>query len=36
MVLTAGQVTAFFTDAAQMGLSARTRTQLQSEGIVTI
>ena len=36
MVLTAGQITAFFTDADQMGLSARTRTFLQSEGISMI
>ena len=36
MVLTAGQTTAFFTDAAQMGLSARTRGFLQSEGITMV
>ena len=33
MVLTAGQLTAFFEDPAQMGLSNRTRVHLQSEGI---
>lgn len=36
MVLTAGQVTAFFEDAGQMGLEPRTRVHLQGEGIVTI
>jgi hypothetical protein len=36
MVLTAAQTTAFFTDTAQMGLDARTRTQLQAEGIVNV
>ena len=33
MVLTAAQVNAFFTDADQMGLAARTRNQLITEGI---
>ena len=33
MVFTAPQVTAFFEDAAQMGLSNRTRLYLQDEGI---
>ncbi len=33
MVLTAAQLTAFFEDPAQMGLSNRTRVYLQSEGI---
>ncbi len=33
MVLTAGQLTGFFEDAAQMGLSNRTRVHLQTEGI---
>lgn len=36
MVLTAAQTTAFFTDAGQMGLEARTRNQLQLEGIVNV
>eukprot|EP00956_Cyclotella_meneghiniana_P044140 scaffold303339_cov89-Cyclotella_meneghiniana.AAC.1 len=36
MVLTAGQTTAFFTDANQMGLTARTRGYLQTEGISMI
>ena len=35
MVFTANQVTAFFEDAAQMGLDHRTRVFLQGEGIVT-
>ena len=35
MVLTAGQLTAFFEDANQMGLSNRTRVHLQTEGIST-
>ena len=33
MPIANAQTTAFFTDAGQMGLSARTRTFLQSEGI---
>ncbi len=33
MVLTANQITAFFEDAVQMGLSNRTRVHLQTEGI---
>ena len=33
MVLTAPQTTAFFENAGQMGLSNRTRLQLQLEGI---
>ena len=36
MVFTAGQQTLFFEDAAQMGLSNRTRLQLQTEGIVDV
>ena len=36
MVFTAGQQTSFFEDAAQMGLSNRTRLQLQAEGIVDV
>jgi len=35
MVLTAAQLTAFWTNGAQMGLSARTRTQIAAEGLVT-
>ena len=35
MVLTAGQLTLFFEDANQMGLSNRTRLHLQTEGIAT-
>ena len=35
MVLTAGQLTLFFEDANQMGLSNRTRVYLQTEGITT-
>ena len=35
MVLTAGQLTLFFEDATQMGLSDRTRMHLQTEGITT-
>ena len=35
MPLTAAQLTAFWTNAAQMGLSARTRTQIAVEGLVT-
>ena len=35
MVLTAGQLTAFFKYANQMGLSNRTRVHLQTEGIST-
>ena len=35
MVLTAGQLTLFFEDANQMGLSNRTRLHLQTEGITT-
>ena len=35
MVLTAGQLTLFFEDANQMGLSNRTRLHLQSEGMTT-
>ena len=35
MVLTAAQLTAFWTHADQMGLSARTRTQIAAEGLVT-
>ena len=35
MVLTGGQLTAFFEDANQMGLSNRTRMHLQTEGITT-
>lgn len=34
-MLTIPQTTAFFTEDGQMGLSARTRTYLQDEGIVT-
>ncbi len=33
MVFTAAQITAFFEDGAQMGLSNRTRVYLQGEGI---
>jgi len=33
MVLTQAQTTAFFQDAAQMGLPNRTATQLATEGI---
>ncbi len=33
MVFTAPQITAFFEDQAQMGLSNRTRVYLQGEGI---
>ena len=36
MVFTAGQQTSFFENAAQMGLSNRTRLQLQTEGIVDV
>ena len=35
MVLTAGQLTSFFEDATQMGLSNRTRMHLQTEGNTT-
>ena len=35
MVLTNAQVTAFFTDADQMGITQRTVTQLAVEGITT-
>ena len=35
MVLTGGQLTLFFEDANQMGLSNRTRLHLQTEGITT-
>ena len=35
MPLTAAQLTAFWTNPAQMGLSARTRTQIAAEGLVT-
>ena len=35
MVLTAAQLTAFWTNGAQMGLSARTRAQIAAEGLVT-
>ena len=33
MVLTAAQITAFFTDADQMGMPQRTVNQLANEGI---
>ncbi len=33
MVFTAAQITAFFEDGAQMGLSNRMRVYLQGEGI---
>ncbi len=33
MVFTALQITAFFEDGAQMGLSNRTRVYLQGEGL---
>ena len=36
MVLTAGQLTLFFEDTNQMGLSNRTRMHLQTEGITTL
>ena len=36
MVFTANQTTAFFTSAAQMGIPARTRTQLEEEGITNV
>ena len=36
MVITNAQNNAFFTEAAQMGLSARTQTFLQTEGINTV
>jgi predicted RecB family nuclease len=36
MPLTAAQVTAFFTDAAQMGIPNATVVQLQEEGINSI
>jgi len=36
MVLTGPQTTAFYTDAAQMALSARTRGYLQGEGITSV
>jgi hypothetical protein len=35
MPLTAAQLTAFWTGSAQMGLSARTRTQIAAEGLTT-
>ncbi len=35
MVFTALQITAFFEDAGQMGLSNRTRVYLQGKGITT-
>jgi len=35
MPLNAAQLTAFWTNAAQMGLSAHTRTQIAAEGLVT-
>jgi len=36
MVWTAAQETAFFTEAAQMGLSAAARAALQAEGVTSI
>ena len=36
MVLTAAQTTAFFEDAAQMGIPHTTVIQLQAEGITTV
>ena len=35
MPLTAAQLTAFWTAPAQMGLTARTRTQIAAEGLTT-
>ena len=35
MPLTAAQLTAFWTGPAQMGLSARTCTQIAAEGLTT-
>ena len=35
-MFTATQITAFFTEATQMGLSARTRQALEDEGIKTV
>ena len=36
MVFTATQITAFFTETTQMGLSARTRQVLEDEVILTV
>lgn len=36
MVLTAAQTTAFFEDAAQMGIPHATVIQMRNEGIVTV
>ena len=37
MVLTSAQITSFFEDADQMGLTHRTRTlSLNAEGIITV
>ena len=36
MAITAGATTAFFTDAAQMGLTPETRARLVTEGIKTV
>jgi hypothetical protein len=36
MVYTAAQLTAFFEEAGQMGISHETRVQLATEGIVTV
>ena len=36
MPLTAAQLTAFWTNPAQMGLSARTHTQIAAKGFVTL
>jgi hypothetical protein len=36
MVFTAAQTTAFFEAQDQMGLTASTRVQLQTEGLITV
>ena len=36
MVFTATQITAFFIESTQMGISARTRQALDNEGISTV